>query len=151
MRVENFREKMNRAVFNPRFDIKADGNFHRFSTNGKPDDDAGWYVLNEYPIAVGAFGCWRSGLTVSWSGVEQSDMTQEDRKKYKQAFQQMNQINDEEKAKANLEAAENAQKFWNQANEASSTHPYLVSKKVNAFSIKNNGQRLLIPLRNGEV
>ena len=62
----------------------------------------------------------------------------------------MNQINDEEKAKANLEAAENGQKFWNKANEASSTHPYLVSKKVNAFSIKNNGQRLLIPLRDGE-
>ena len=96
------------------------------------------------------FGCWRSGLTVFWSGVEQSDMTQEDRKKYKQAFQQMNQINDEEKAKANLEAAENAQKFWNQANEASSTHPYLVSKKVNAFGVKHNGQRLLIPLRDGE-
>ncbi len=66
-------------------------------------------------------------------------MTQEDRKKYKQAFQQMNQINDEEKAKANLEAAENAQKFWNQANEASSTHHYLVSKKVNAFGVKHNG------------
>ena len=106
--------------------------------------------MSEYPIAVGSFGCWRSGLTVSWSGVEQSDMTQEDRKKYKQAFQQMNQINDEEKAKANLEAAEKAKKLWDQANEASSTHPYLVSKKVNAFNIKNNVQRLLIPLRDGE-
>ena len=115
MIVENFREKMNRAGFNPPFEIKADGNFHRFSTNGKPDDDNGWYVLNEYPIAVGSFGCWRSGLTVSWSGVEQSNMTQEDRKKYKQAIQQMNQVKDQEKAKANLEAAENAQKFWNQA------------------------------------
>ena len=56
MIVENFREKMNRAGFNPPFEIKADGNFHRFSTNGKPDDDAGWYVLNEYPIAVGSYG-----------------------------------------------------------------------------------------------
>ena len=42
MIVENLREKMNRAGFNPPFEIKADGNFHRFSTNGKPDDDAGW-------------------------------------------------------------------------------------------------------------
>ena len=150
MIVQSFRENMIKAGFNPPSEINADGKFHRFSTNGKPDDDAGWYVLNEYPIAVGSFGCWRSGLTVSWSGVEQSDMTQEDRKKYKQAIQQMNQINDEEKAKANLEAAENAQKFWNQANEASSTHPYLVSKKVNAFGVKHNGQRLLIPLRDGD-
>ena len=52
MIVENFREKMIGAGFNPPFEIKADGNFHRFSTNGKPGDDAGWYVLNEYPIAA---------------------------------------------------------------------------------------------------
>ena len=147
MIVENFRKKMNRAGFNPPFEIKADGNFHRFSTNGKPDDDAGWYVLNEYPIAVGSFGCWRSGLTVSWSAVEQSDMTQEDRKKFKQAIQQMNQINDEEKAKANLEAAVIAEQLWDQANDVSSAHPYLASKKVDAFGIKHNGQKLLIPLR----
>ena len=147
MIVQSFRENMIKAGFNPPSEINADGKFHRFSTNGKPDDDAGWYVLNEYPIAVGSFGCWRSGLTVSWSAVEQSDMTQEDRKEYKQAIQQMNQINDEEKAKANLEAAENAQKIWDQANEAISNHPYLVTKKADAFGIKHNGQKLLIPLR----
>ena len=52
MIVENFREKMIGAGFNPHIEIKADAKFHRFSTNGKPNDDAGWYVLNEYPIAV---------------------------------------------------------------------------------------------------
>ena len=64
MIVENFREKMIGAGFNPPSEINADGKFHRFSTNGKPSDDAGWYVLNQYPIAVGSFGCWRSGLTI---------------------------------------------------------------------------------------
>ena len=147
MIVENFREKMNRAGFNPPFEIKADGNFHRFSTNGKPDDDAGWYVLNEYPIAVGSFGCWRSGLKGSWSAIEERNMTQEDRTKYNRAIQQMSQVNDEEKAKANLEAAVIAEQLWDQANDVSSAHPYLVSKKVDAFGIKHNGQKLLIPLR----
>ena len=139
--IDGFRQAMHEAGLVPPAVVIADGKFHRFSTNGKPSDDAGWYVLNEYPIAVGSFGCWRSGLTVSWSGVEQSDMTQEDRKKYKQAFQQMNQINDEEKAKANLEAAENAQKFWNQAIEASSTQPYLVSNFKTSESQTTNRLR----------
>ena len=77
-------------------------------------------------------------------------MSQEDRTKYKLAIQQMSQINDEKIAKANLEAAVNAEKLWDQANEASSAHPYLVSKKINALGIKHNGQKLLIPLRDGE-
>ena len=115
-KIEDFRRAMHESGLIPPSAVIADGKFHRFSTNGNPNDDAGWYVFNEYPIAVGSFGCWRSGLTVSWSGVEQSDMTQEDRKKYKQIIQQMNQVNDQEKAKANLEAAENAQKIWDQAN-----------------------------------
>ena len=96
------------AGFNPPIEIKADAKFHRFSTNGKPNDDAGWYVLNEYPIAVGSFGCWRSGLTDSWSAVEERSMSQEERTKYKQAIQQMNKVNDEEKAKANHAASLNA-------------------------------------------
>ena len=37
--------------------------------------------------------------------------------------------------------------MWDQANDVSSAHPYLVSKKVDAFGIKHNGQKLLIPLR----
>ena len=103
--------------------------------------------MNEYPIAVGSFGCWRSGLTVSWSAIEERNMTQEDRTKHNRAIQQMSQVNDEEKAKANLEAAVIAEQLWDQANDVSSAHPYLVSKKVDAFGIKHNGQRLLIPLR----
>ena len=54
MIVQSFRENMIMAGIYPPSKIKADGNFHRFSTNGKPYDDAGWYVLSEYPIAVGS-------------------------------------------------------------------------------------------------
>ena len=101
------------------------------------------------PFAIGSFGCWRTGLKGSWSAIEERNMTQEDRTKYKQAIQQMSQINDEKKAKQ-IFKQHLTQELWDQATEASSTLPYLVSKKVNAFGIKNNGQRLLIPLRDGE-
>ena len=77
-------------------------------------------------------------------------MSQEDRTKYKQAIQQMNKVNDEEKAKANHAASLNAQKLWDQANEAPSTHPYLVAKKADAFGIKALDKKLIIPLRDEE-
>ena len=149
--LESFRKAMLENGLVPPTEIVADGKFHRFSTNGKPSDDAGWYVLNEYPIAVGSFGCWRSGLKGSWSAIEERNMTQEDRTKYNRAIQQMSQVNDEEKAKANLEAAVIAEQLWDQANDVSSAHPYLVSKKVDAFGIKHNGQKILIPIRDLRV
>ena len=110
-KIEDFRRAMHESGLIPPSAVIADGKFHRFSTNGNPNDDAGWYVLSDYPIAVGSFGCWRSGLTGSWCNVEEKKMTQEDRTKYKQAIQQMNKVNDEEKAKANLQTAVNAQKL----------------------------------------
>jgi putative DNA primase/helicase len=149
-KIEDFRRAMHESGLIPPSAVIADGKFHRFSTNGNPNDDAGWYVFNEYPIAVGSFGCWRSGLTDSWSAVEERSMSQEDRTKYKQAIQQMNKVNDEEKAKANHAASLNAQKLWDQANEAPSTHPYLVAKKADAFGIKALDKKLIIPLRDEE-
>ena len=74
-KIEDFRRAMHASGLIPPSAVIADGKFHRFSTNGKPNDDAGWYVLNEYPIAVGSFGCWRSGLTDSWSAVEERSMS----------------------------------------------------------------------------
>ena len=149
-KIEDFRRAMHESGLIPPSAVIADGKFHRFSTNGNPNDDAGWYVLSECPIAVGSFGCWRSGLTDSWSAVEERSMSQEDRTKYKQAIQQMNKVNYEEKAKANHAASLNAQKLWDQANEAPSTHPYLVAKKADAFGIKALDKKLIIPLRDEE-
>ena len=47
--------------------IEADGKLHRFSSNGKRGDDAGWYVLYlDGIIPAGAFGDWRSGASQKW-------------------------------------------------------------------------------------
>lgn len=44
----------------------ADGELHRFSSNGKPNDDSGWYVLHTDYLPAGSFGCWRDGQTHTW-------------------------------------------------------------------------------------
>ncbi|MBM3394475.1 MAG: hypothetical protein FJY37_07575, partial [Betaproteobacteria bacterium] len=46
--------------------IEADGKLHRFSSNGKSGDDAGWYVFHIDGIAAGIFGDWRTGMSETW-------------------------------------------------------------------------------------
>ncbi len=129
-KIEDFRQAMHEAELIPPSTLYADGKLHHFSTNGKPSDDAGWYLFNYNPISVGSFGCWRSGLTGSWCEIEEKKMTQEDRKKYKQAIQQMSLINDEEKAKANLQTAVNAQNYGIRPIKPHPLTPILLPKKL---------------------
>jgi hypothetical protein len=47
----------------------ADGEMHRFASNGNAGDLAGWYVLHADCIpATGMFGCWRGGVKVKSGG-----------------------------------------------------------------------------------
>ncbi len=54
------------AGLEPPDHIKADGHLHRFSSNGKRSDDAGWYVLHADGVPAGAFGDWRTDINQSW-------------------------------------------------------------------------------------
>ena len=57
--IERFRSEILKAGLSLPNEIIDDGKIHRFSSNGKPTDNAGWYVLFTDGIAAGAFGCWR--------------------------------------------------------------------------------------------
>lgn len=46
--------------------VEADGKLHRFASNGKQGDDAGWYVLHGDGIPAGSFGDWRTGVSQTW-------------------------------------------------------------------------------------
>jgi len=57
--VEQFREAIRAAGLEPPEVIEADGKLHRFSSNGRRGDSAGWYVLHCDGIPAGSFGDWR--------------------------------------------------------------------------------------------
>ena len=61
--------------------ILADGAFHRFSTNGEPSDDAGWYVASELEdgVIVAAFGCFRSGTKYKFCNTSTKKLSGEQR------------------------------------------------------------------------
>ena len=60
-KIEGFREALYEAGLVHPTAIVRDGKFHCFSTNGKPSNYAGWYVLNEFPISVGSFDAGELG------------------------------------------------------------------------------------------
>ena len=53
--IEQFRAALLAAGIEPPKNMVADGKLHRFSTNGKRKDDAGWYVLHLDGVPAGAF------------------------------------------------------------------------------------------------
>jgi phage/plasmid primase-like uncharacterized protein len=63
------------------------GHLHRFPTNGKRSDRAGWCHL--YPDGRGgAFGCWRAVLTEHWSAEDPRTMTPAERAAHARAVMQ---------------------------------------------------------------
>ena len=58
----DFIQEIKKAGIEPPENIDVDGRFHRFSSDGRPSDKPGWYVLNDLPdcAVAGAFGCWRN-------------------------------------------------------------------------------------------
>src|SRR5262245_38254848 len=65
--VQQVRTAMQDAGLQPPEVIEPDGELHRFSSNGRRGDDAGWYVLHlDAMMPAGAFGDWRSGVHQKW-------------------------------------------------------------------------------------
>ncbi len=73
--IEVFRSEILKAGLTSPNEIIDDGRIHRFSSNGKTTDNAGWYVLFTDGIAAGAYGCWREGVNIKWCSVNESNLT----------------------------------------------------------------------------
>lgn len=63
--IEQFKDSMLQAGITPPFSIIDDGQLHRFPTNNKSSDAAGWYVLHAGHLPAGCFGDWRKDIVSS--------------------------------------------------------------------------------------
>ena len=80
--IEGFRSEISKSGLSLPNEIIDDGRIHRFSSNGKPTDNAGWYVLFTDGIAAGAFGCWREDVKINWCSVDKATLTQSERDEF---------------------------------------------------------------------
>ncbi len=147
--IQEFKSKMVEAGLTPPRDIVDDGNIHRFSTNNKSGDKAGWYLFNHNPIASGCFGDWRTGHFDHWCSKSSKEMSIAEWQQHKanliKAKQQREEAQQQLHQEASIRANENYQKA-----SCPEEHPYLISKRVRAYCAKQLGSRLVIPITNFE-
>ena len=149
--AEQFRTAIEGSGLNPPDEIVADGNFHRFASNGKRGDDAGWYVLFTDGIPAGAFGCWRRGFDQEWSANLGRSLTAEEQEQLRAAQIEAMQKREAERRRRQEEAAAEANGIWSEAQPVSDNHPYLVRKGVNAHGIRQHRDgRLIVPVHIGK-
>lgn len=80
------------------------GHFHRFGTSDRRGDSAGWCKLFD-DMRGGVFGCYRLGVSESWSAADRAAMTREQRA---ELARQVAQATAEREAQQRREWAENA-------------------------------------------
>jgi putative DNA primase/helicase len=126
--------------------IIFDGSFHRFSTNGKSNDKAGWYIFFDDGIPAGAFGNWREGISYKWRADIGRELSRQELEQIDQKQKKAQQIRENELDKQYQKASIEAARIWEEATPATE-HPYLKKKgiKPHIAKISTTGD-LIIPV-----
>jgi putative DNA primase/helicase len=145
--IEQFRAAIHKAGLNPPTVIEPDGKLHRFASNGKRNDDAGWYVFHDDDIPAGAFGDWRGGLSKTWRADIGRTLSPQEEATYRARVEAIRRERGAEDAKHMAEASGRAAAIWKAAQPASDDHPYLINKGVKAHGLRVRDGTLVIPIR----
>ena len=144
--IDQFQAAIAGTGLTPPDTIRADGALHRFSSNGKRADDSGWYVLHAGDVPAGAFGCWRSGMSETWRADIGRELTDEERREYRNRQNAMKQARQKELHERQAKAQKRASEIWNEST-CTLSHPYLSRKNVGAFGLRLRGDLLVVPMR----
>lgn len=128
--IEQFRRAMERAGIQPPDSIIDDGNLHRFGTNGKGSDDAGWYVLHGDGVPAGKFGCWRSGVSETFRADIGRELTADEQRAQRERMAAIERQREADRKRRQAAAADRGREIWDAAKPAPADHPYLTSHRV---------------------
>jgi putative DNA primase/helicase len=145
--VEEFRQAIANAGLHPPASIVADGRLHRFASNGQRRDTAGWYVLHLDSVPAGKFGCWRLGNSMTWSARSERELSSADRAEFRRRMEEIRRVRQEAEEELRRQCRERAGTIWDGAQDANPEHPYLATKQVQPYGIRQQCNRLVIPVR----
>ena len=146
--IDQFRAAIEAAGLVPPEHIEADGLLHRFSASGKRSDTSAWYVLHGDGVPAGVFGCWRAGLHSTWCGKPMDSLSEAERSAHRERIRAMRAQRDAEEAQRLRSEADRAAARWSAASP-NCQHPYLAAKGVQPHGLRQDGDLLLVPLRDG--
>lgn len=145
-----FRDAIEAAGLTPPDVVEGDGKLRRFTTNGKKHSASGWYVFHRDGIAAGAFGDWRSGLSKTWRANPERKLSPVEQEAFAARVAAMTREHDAELERRRGRARDLAAKRWGDASAADPQHPYLIAKGIKAHGIRQEGEKLLVPMRDGQ-
>ena len=119
-----FAQQINAALGSTITYLSPDGKMHRFPTNGKSSDTAGWYVMPTPDVVVA--GCWRSGKTITLF----EDGKRKDDPDVVDAIQRARAAYRKEREIAAKEAANKAVDLMHRSKALDYTNPYIVRKAI---------------------
>src|SRR5205823_3178348 len=127
--------------------IIADGKIHRFSSNGRRSDDAGWYCYHDGEIPTGMFGCWRGDIKERWRADVGRPLTREEERVHEARIKTLNKRIEEENARLQAEARRKADWVWRASRPSPSGHSYLRGKGVAPHGLRYRHGALVVPIR----
>ena len=148
-KLEHFSDAIRSAGLKSPPEIIADGKIHRFSSNGKRGDDAGWYVLYDDGVPAGCFGDWRTGIKENWRADIGRALTPAEESAHRAKVEAMRREREAEETQRKIEAANQAATIWKAAQPAPEDHAYLTQKRIKAHGARLHDGALVIPMRQG--
>ena len=141
---EAFKEAMRANGLEPPEHIEP-GRIHRFPGVGEHNGDKAWCIF--FPDGVGgSFGDW-SGFTMNWQAESAQPRTREEQATFYRQVKESRKQAEQQQREEQEAAAAKARRIWDAAQPASSAHPYLAKKHILAHGTKQDGDRLLLPMR----
>lgn len=143
--INSFRDAISAAGLTAPVEIIGDGVIHRFSSNGRSRDTAGWYIFHDDERPAGRFGCKRTDVDVTWSSKSSREFTPEEKAAWKQKMQDGAAQREVDRKRESEYAASTAVDLW--ARAESGDHNYLDSKEIHCVGARVLGDELLIPVK----
>lgn len=129
----------------------ASGELIRFRCEGDGTGrQNGWAKLYTDSRPAGAFGNYRLGLHRKWHADRDLSLTPEERRQLQREWAEAKQRRQEERERSEAEATRDAHDLWASAGPASPDHAYLVRKRMDPAPFRQLGNRLLVPMHDGE-
>jgi putative DNA primase/helicase len=120
------------------------GGIVRFRSEGdKPGRANAWALFSFDPVPHGTFGSWRLMISKSWNGSGIRILSDLERRKLKISIDAAR----EEAASRELNAAIDADNRWSMATAVDPHHGYLVAKNMTGEGLRQQGNLLLVPMR----
>lgn len=144
-----FRDAIQAAGICPPETVEPDGKLHRFPSDGRNSDDAGWYIFHDDGIPAGAFGDWRTGLSQKWRADTGRELSPAEEAECRAKVEAIQRERDAAKTREQFDAASKAAMIWEAARPAPEDHPYLNRKGITPKGARLHNDALVIPMRAG--